>query len=231
MDFVKPGYSRVLSKNRDQEFVEMVKAIRGLVFVALSVVAVAAVAAEELPAVEADDRPADWRLNLAKPKMMSFDRNEKIYWIMKTSKGEMKFELLPQVAPMHVTSTIYLTEQGFYDGLVFHRIIPKFMAQGGDPLGNGSGGPGYVYSGEFHPNVQHIRGGFLSMANRGPGTDGSQFFITFATTPWLDGKHTIFGEIVSGYPVLDAMERLGSRSGRTREKVFITTATIERVKN
>lgn len=209
----------------------MIKAIRGLVFAALSVVMIAAVAAEELPTVEADARPADWKINLSKPEMMSFDRNEKIYWIMKTNKGEMKFELLPQVAPMHVTSTIYLTEQGFYDGLVFHRIIPKFMAQGGDPLGNGSGGPGYVYSGEFHPNVQHVRSGFLSMANRGPGTDGSQFFITFSAARSLDGKHTIFGEIVSGYPVLDAMERLGSRSGRTREKVFIESATIERIKN
>lgn len=209
----------------------MIKAIRGLVFATLSVVMIAAVAAKELPTVEADARPADWRINLSRPEMMSFDRNEKIYWIMKTNKGEMKFELLPQVAPMHVTSTIYLTEQGFYDGLAFHRIIPKFMAQGGDPLGNGSGGPGYVYSGEFHPSVRHVRGGQLSMANRGPGTDGSQFFITFDAARSLDGKHTIFGEIVSGYPVLDAMERLGSRSGRTREKVFIESATIERVKN
>jgi peptidyl-prolyl cis-trans isomerase B (cyclophilin B) len=201
----------------------MIKVIRGLLFVALSIVAIAAVGEEE--------RPADWRLNLSKPEMMSFDGSETIYWIMKTNKGDMKYKLLPQVAPMHVTSTIYLTEQGFYDGLVFHRIIPKFMAQGGDPMGNGSGGPGYEYGGEFHPNVQHVRGGFLSMANRGPGTDGSQFFITFAATPWLDGKHTIFGEIVSGYPVLDVMERLGSGSGRTMEKVLIETATIERVKN
>jgi peptidyl-prolyl cis-trans isomerase B (cyclophilin B) len=213
----------VLNKVRDREIVEMSKVIRGLLFIALSIVAVAAVVAEE--------RPADWKLKLPKPEMMSFDRSETIYWIMKTNKGDMKFKLLPQIAPMHVTSTIYLTEQGFYDGLVFHRIIPEFMAQGGDPLGNGSGGPGYEYGGEFHPNVQHVRGGFLSMANRGPGTDGSQFFITFAASQSLDGKHTIFGEIVSGYPVLAVMERLGTRSGRTMGKVFIETATIERVKN
>jgi peptidyl-prolyl cis-trans isomerase B (cyclophilin B) len=213
----------MLNKAIDPEIVEMIKVIRRLLYVALSIVAVAAVAAEE--------RPADWRVKLSKPEMMSFDRSETIYWIMKTNKGDMKFKLLPKIAPMHVTSTIYLTEQGFYDGLAFHRIIPKFMAQGGDPLGNGSGGPGYEYGGEFHPNVQHVRSGFLSMANRGSGTDGSQFFITFAATPWLDGKHTIFGEIVSGYPVLDVMERLGTRSGRTKEKVFIETATIERVKN
>ena len=181
--------------------------------------------------VVADERPADWRLNLSQPEMMSFDRSEKIYWIMKTNKGEMKFELLPEFAPMHVTSTIFLTEQGFYDGLVFHRIIPTFMAQGGDPLGNGSGGPGYEYDGEFHPNIRHVRGGFLSMANKGPGTDGSQFFITFTAAPNLDGKHTIFGELVSGYPTLDAIERLGTSSGRPMGRVLIETATIQRIKN
>jgi len=181
-----------------------------------------------LTANASEDRPANWRLNLEKPEMMTFKRGEEIFWKMTTNKGEMVFKLFPNIAPMHVTSTIYLTEQGFYDELIFHRIIPQFMAQGGDPLGRGSGGPGYEYDGEFDPRVTHNRGGLLSMANRGPGTDGSQFFITFVATPWLDGKHTIFGEIVSGWNVLNEMEKVGSRSGRTSERILIEKATIER---
>ena len=182
-----------------------------------------------LAAPAVDERPANWRFNLTKPEMMTFERGESIYWHISTNQGDMKFKLFQTVAPMHVTSTIYLTEQGFYDGLIFHRIIPQFMAQGGDPRGNGSGGPGYQYDGEFNPRVTHNRGGLLSMANRGPGTDGSQFFITFIATPWLDNKHTIFGEIVSGGDVLAKMEQLGSRSGHTRGRVVIEKATIERV--
>ena len=128
---------------------------------------------------------------------------------------------------MHVTSTIYLTRLGFYDGTNFHRVIPKFMAQGGDPLGNGTGGPGYQYDGEFDPKVRHTKPGLLSMANRGPGTDGSQFFITFVPTPHLDGKHTIFGEVIGGRGVLQELERHGSSpSGRTSKPLVIKKATV-----
>ena len=128
--------------------------------------------------------------------------------------------------PKHVTSTVYLTLLGFYDDLTFHRVIPGFMAQGGCPTGTGRSGPGYQYAGEFDPKVKHDRPGLLSMANAGPGTDGSQFFLTFVKTPWLDGKHTIFGEVVDGEQVLRALEACGSKSGTTNEELRIDKATI-----
>ena len=125
-----------------------------------------------------------------------------------------------------MTSTIYLTELGFYDGLSFHRVIPGFMAQGGCPVGQGTGGPGYDYEGEFAPSARHDRPGLLSMANRGPGTDGSQFFLTFVPTPWLDGNHTIFGEVVDGLETLDALEACGSGSGATSEPLTMKGTLI-----
>jgi cyclophilin family peptidyl-prolyl cis-trans isomerase len=129
---------------------------------------------------------------------------------------------------MHVSSTIYLSRLGFYDGITFHRVIPGFMAQGGDPLGNGRGGPGYKYAGEFDKRVKHDRPGLLSMANAGPGTDGSQFFLTFVPTPHLNGKHTIFGEVVEGMETVKEIERRrlpGSSTGQ--EPLVINHARIE----
>jgi cyclophilin family peptidyl-prolyl cis-trans isomerase len=128
---------------------------------------------------------------------------------------------------MHVSSTIYLTKLGYYDGLAFHRVIQGFMAQGGCPVGRGTGGPGYEYDGEFDANVRHDRPGLLSMANRGPGTDGSQFFLTFVPTPHLDNNHTIFGEIVDGMETLAALESAGSSSGATTTPLVIEKATIQ----
>jgi cyclophilin family peptidyl-prolyl cis-trans isomerase len=138
----------------------------------------------------------------------------------------MKVKLLPSVAPMHASSTVYLSRLGFYDGLKFHRVIDGFMAQGGCPLGTGTGGPGYKYDGEFDAKVRHAKPGLLSMANAGPGTDGSQFFLTFVPTPHLDGKHTIFGEIVEGTDTLKALEQRGSRSGATKEPLVMKRTTI-----
>jgi cyclophilin family peptidyl-prolyl cis-trans isomerase len=168
-----------------------------------------------------------WKLNLKKPELMTFDSNKDYFWILQTNKGTLKIKLMPDVAPTHVTSTIFLTQKGFYDDLMFHRVIPGFMAQGGCPLGTGRGGPGYKYDGEFDPNVKHDRPYLLSMANAGPGTDGSQFFLTFKATPWLDGKHTIFGEVVEGKDVMKKLEAAGTRSGKPKEKLIITKATIE----
>lgn len=174
-----------------------------------------------------DKSDPDWKSNLQRPELMSFEPGQEIIWKLETNLGDMRFKLFPEIAPMHVTSTVYLTELGFYDDVIFHRVISGFMAQGGDPLGIGQGGPGYQYDGEFSPDVRHDRPGLLSMANRGPGTDGSQFFITFLPTPWLDGKHTIFGEIVSGKKTMAELEKRGSRSGATSERLVIVRASIE----
>ena len=174
-----------------------------------------------------DKTKKDWKTTLEKPEMAQFNSEAKYFWDIETTEGKLVVELFPKTAPMHATSTIYLTNLGFYDDLVFHRVINQFMAQGGDPLGNGRGNPGYKYAGEFEGTLTHDKPGLLSMANSGPNTDGSQFFLTFVPTPWLDGKHTIFGEVVDGLDTtLPAIEALGSRSGRTKKEVKIIKATI-----
>ena len=183
--------------------------------------------ADSITEVSIDKSNPDWKSNLQAPELMSFEPGQEIIWKLETNVGDMTFKLFPDIAPMHVTSTVYLTELGFYDDVIFHRVITGFMAQGGDPLGIGQGGPGYQYDGEFSPDARHDRPGLLSMANRGPGTDGSQFFITFLPTPWLDGKHTIFGEIVSGKETMAELEKRGSQSGATSERLVIVRASIE----
>jgi cyclophilin family peptidyl-prolyl cis-trans isomerase len=170
---------------------------------------------------------AMWRTKLPKPEAASFDAGSSYYATMTTNKGVVRIKFMPDVAPFHVTSFIYLSRLGFYDGIKFHRVIPGFMAQGGCPLGTGGGGPGYKFGGEFRDDVKHDKGGLLSMANAGPGTDGSQFFLTFVATPWLDGKHTIFGEVVDGMDTLKAIEPLGSQRGQTKEPITIEKVTIE----
>ena len=174
-----------------------------------------------------DKSNSDWRLTLTKPEVATFDANKTYLAHMTTNKGPITIKFMPKVAPMHVTSFIYLSRLGYYDGLLFHRVIPGFMAQGGCPLGTGTGGPGYKFAGEFDPALKHDKGGLLSMANAGPGTDGSQFFLTFVATPWLDGKHTIFGEVTEGKDTLKKLEALGSQSGPTSEKLNIEKVTIE----
>jgi cyclophilin family peptidyl-prolyl cis-trans isomerase len=174
-----------------------------------------------------DKNDAKWRTRLPQPPKFTFDDKRTYYWVVETNVGKIKIKLLPKVAPMHVSSTIYLSQLGFYDGLIFHRVITGFMAQGGCPLGTGTGGPGYKYDGEFDEKVRHDKPGLLSMANAGPGTDGSQFFLTFVRTPHLDGKHTIFGEIVDGMDTLKAIEKRGSRDGATSERLEMKKTTIE----
>ena len=120
----------------------------------------------------------------------------------KTAKGDIVVELYGDRAPKTVENFINLSRAGFYDGTTFHRVIPGFMAQGGDPTGTGTGGPGYQFGDEFHPELRHSEAGILSMANAGPGTNGSQFFLTFGPTPHLDNKHSVFGKVTEGMDVL-----------------------------
>jgi len=182
---------------------------------------------EQVAKVTVDTSASDWKTKLPKPTLVTFPEGKQYFASMTTNKGPVEIRLMPEVAPMHVTSFIYLTKLGFYDGLSFHRVIPGFMAQGGCPLGTGTGGPGYKFDGEFKPDVKHDKGGLLSMANAGPGTDGSQFFLTFKPTPWLDGKHTIYGEVTGGMETLKALEAVGSQSGRTSEPLKIEKVEIE----
>ena len=125
------------------------------------------------------------------------DSSNEILAEMKTSKGVINIRLYPQQAPVTVANFVNLAKRGFYDGLSFHRVIDNFMIQGGCPLGSGTGGPGYRFEDECSPELRHDAPGKLSMANAGPGTNGSQFFITHVETPWLDGKHTVFGAVIS----------------------------------
>ncbi len=181
---------------------------------------------EFIAAQGVDTSKAGWKTNLEKPPQVEFDGSKTYYWLVETNKGSIKIKLLPDEAPMHVSSTIYLARLGFYDEVVFHRVIKGFMAQGGDPLGSGTGGPGYKYAGEFGGKSRHSKPGMLSMANAGPGTDGSQFFLTFVPTPHLDGKHTIFGEVVEGMATVKELEKAGSRSGKTSEPLMMKSTTI-----
>ncbi len=124
---------------------------------------------------------------------------------IRTSLGELEAELYPGEAPKTVENFIKLAKKGFYDGLIFHRVIADFMIQTGDPTGTGRGGPGYQFKDEFSSKLKHDQPGTLSMANSGPDTNGSQFFITAAPTPWLDGKHTVFGRVTKGLEVVTAI--------------------------
>ena len=174
-----------------------------------------------------DTSKPNWRTQLRKPEKLEFEAGKTWDAVMDTTKGTIRIRLMPEIAPMHVTSFAYLARLGFYDGLSFHRVISGFMAQGGCPLGTGTGGPGYQFAGEFNDAVKHDKGGLLSMANAGPGTDGSQFFLTFVATPWLNGKHTIFGEVVEGLDVLKALEAAGSQSGKTSEPLKMDKVTVD----
>ena len=125
--------------------------------------------------------------------------------VIKTAKGDIRVALFPAEAPLTVANFVNLAQRGYYDGLIFHRVIANFMIQGGDPTGTGSGGPGYNFTDEFSPSLRHTSAGILSMANAGPGTNGSQFFITHGPTPHLDDKHSIFGKVSAGQSIVDAI--------------------------
>lgn len=175
-----------------------------------------------------DTTKGGWKRELPKPPKLTFSADKQYLWHLQTNKGKIVIDLKALQSPMHVSSTIYLTTLGFYDGLSFHRVIPGFMLQGGDPLGNGQGDAGYKYMGEFGSDLRHDKAGILSMANTGQAmSDGSQFFITFKETPHLNGRHTVFGEVIEGFDTLKEIEKFGSRSGKTTEKLFIQKATIE----
>ena len=136
------------------------------------------------------------------PPKMDIDPKKEYTAIFKTDKGDITVTLFADKTPNTVNNFVFLARQGFYDGTIFHRVISDFMAQGGDPTGTGMGGPGYRFADEFHPSLRHDKPGVLSMANAGPNTNGSQFFITHVPTPWLDKKHSVFGQVTEGMKLL-----------------------------
>lgn len=172
------------------------------------------------------------------------DKKESIYATLRTSAGAIVIQLFAEKAPKTVDNFVGLAtgtkewtdpktreqvKRPLYNGTIFHRVIPGFMIQGGDPLGNGTGGPGYRFADEFHPDLRHSKPGILSMANAGPNTNGSQFFITLSATPWLDNRHSIFGDVVKGQEVVDAIAKV-PRDGRDRplKDVILKEVTISR---
>ena len=163
--------------------------------------------------------------------------------VFETSLGNFKVKLFPEEAPKTVENFVGLAEgtiewtdpkgkkekKKLYDGTVFHRVIKNFMIQGGDPLGNGTGGPGYKFKDEFSPKLRHSKPGMLSMANAGPGTNGSQFFVTVVPTPWLDDKHSIFGEVVEGMDIVTKISETKTLPGdKPAEAVVLKSVKIER---
>ena len=136
------------------------------------------------------------------PPAMQIDPKKQYKARMETDKGTMVIELFASKTPITVNNFVFLAREGYYDGIIFHRVIDNFMVQGGDPTGTGRGGPGYKFGDEFDASLKHDKQGILSMANAGPGTNGSQFFITHGPTPHLNGKHTVFGQVVEGLDVL-----------------------------
>jgi len=142
-----------------------------------------------------------WR----QPPAMALKRGARYGAVIHTSAGVIEVELFQDETPVTVNNFVFLARKGYYDGVTFHRVIPGFMAQTGDPTGTGAGGPGYTFQDEFSPRLRHSAEGVVSMANRGPATNGSQFFITYVPTPHLDGRHTVFGRVIKGMDVVRAI--------------------------
>ena len=144
-----------------------------------------------------------------------------------TTLGTFSAEMFEDVAPKTAGNFMKLVRDGYYDGIIFHRVIDEFMIQGGDPTGTGTGGPGYTIEDEFAPGLRHTSEGIFSMANAGPNSGGSQFFITLAATPWLDGKHAIFGKVISGMDVVSEIGRVSTNSAdRPLEDVVMESVTV-----
>lgn len=156
----------------------------------------------------------------------SLDLSKQYTATIQTEKGDIVVELFADKVPNTVNNFVFLAREGFYDQTTFHRVIENFMAQAGDPTGTGRGGPGYRFSDEFHPSLRHEGPGILSMANAGPNTNGSQFFITFTSTPWLNNRHAVFGKVVEG---MDILNRISIRDPMTARKSgdLIKTISID----
>ncbi|GAP22795.1 peptidylprolyl isomerase [Leptolinea tardivitalis] len=158
------------------------------------------------------------------PPAMEIDVKKTYQAVMNTDKGKIVIDLFASKVPKTVNNFVFLARQGFYDDTIFHRVISDFMAQGGDPTGTGMGGPGYKFEDEFDSSLKHDKPGILSMANAGPNTNGSQFFITHVPTPWLDRKHAIFGQVKEG---MDVVMSIPPRNPQAPEYAGVKIQSIE----
>lgn len=157
------------------------------------------------------------------PPKMSIDQDKKYTAIFSTDKGDITLELFANKVPKTVNNFVFLAREGFYDGTYFHRVIDSFMVQGGDPTGTGTGGPGYKFEDEFDPSLRHDQQGVLSMANAGPGTNGSQFFICHVATPHLNDKHSVFGQVIDG---MDVFMSIPTRDPSNSSSPYVTLKTV-----
>ena len=173
--------------------------------------AVAATVTAAPPTVQSSGRSAA-QASFSSPPVMALDPESDYVADIRTNQGNFRVMLFATQTPVTVNNFVFLAQQGFYDGLIFHRVIENFMIQGGDPTGTGGGGPGYQFQDEIVPGLVFDSPGKLAMANAGPGTNGSQFFITVAATDWLNGNHTIFGEVIEGQSVLSAISRVATNN-------------------
>jgi len=184
-----------------------------------------------------------WAADKGKKEEKAKPKGKQMIAVMETSMGTFKVKLFSEESPKTVENFVGLAEgtiewtdpkgkkekKPLYNGTVFHRVIPNFMIQGGDPEGRGTGGPGFKIKDEFNPKLKHSKPGILSMANAGPNTGGSQFFVTVAATPWLDGKHAIFGEVIEGYDIVEKISKTKTGPGdKPVEPVVLKTVKIER---
>ncbi len=167
---------------------------------------------------------ADQSKQWAKAPEMTLDPKKSYTAVFKTDKGDITVSLYSAKVPRTVNNFVFLAREGFYDNTIFHRVIADFMAQGGDPTGTGMGGPGYKFNDEFDSSLRHNGPGVLSMANAGPNTNGSQFFITHVPTPWLDNKHSVFGQVVKG---LDVLMAIPPRDPSLHGSPAVTLKTVE----
>ncbi|MBN1486812.1 MAG: peptidylprolyl isomerase [Anaerolineae bacterium] len=162
------------------------------------------------------------------PPEMVIDPEKSYIAVIETEKGDIGVKLFADKAPNTVNNFVFLAREGFYDNTTFHRVISDFMAQAGDPSGSGMGGPGYRFADEFHPDLKHDAPGIVSMANAGPNTNGSQFFITYAPTKWLDNKHTVFGKVIRGLDILYDISPRDPRSASSPGDLIKTITITER---
>lgn len=172
-------------------------------------------------------KEAEVQTSWSEPPAMSIDPSKSYFATIKTELGNVRAELYADKVPQTVNNFVFLARQGYYDNITFHRVIAGFMAQAGDPTGTGTGGPGYTFDDEFHPDLGHDSAGILSMANRGVNTNGGQFFITYAPQPHLDGLHAVFGKVLTGMDVIESLAVRSPDDGDTIPATKVLAIEIE----